>query len=391
MQFIKFQPPVSIKTPPALLTKLKDLICEGHHTGSQSLNRWIKAHLEGSDLNITSTGSCTQALELSGFLMNLGSDDEIIVSSFTFPTSASVFAIRGAKIRFADINPDSLTMNVDSVARLITPKTKAIVFTHYLGGAKGLLEILDLAKKNNLFVIEDAACGLGAKVFHKHAGTLGDFAAFSFHRSKSYGFDHGGALISTLNPKNQEVLSWILNKGTNREAFLRAQAPQYEWMVPASYYGISEFSASMVICRLEDFNTNQAIRKRIWHKYQSRFAEFEKYNLLKRPYASTDLKPSYHGYYIRLGSAEERIKIQNYLSQNKIESVIHYQPLHKSPAGLALSSGFDCCPEAEAAANQLLRLPIYPEMETEQDFIISCIETYFHKSYLRAPKPCLTQ
>ena len=323
------------------------------------------------------TTSCSAALDMSAILSGIEKDDEVIMPSYTFTSTANSFYSRGAKIIFIDIREDNLNIDERSIEDFITVKTKAIIPVHYGGVSCEMDTIINLAKKYNLLVIEDAAQGMESKYNGKYLGTIGDIGCFSFHETKNFTCGEGGAILIN-NSQFIERAEIIREKGTNRSKFFRGEVEKYTWVDIGSSFLPSEVLTAFLYAQLE--NANIIIKKRLnsWNYYYSAFEELEKKGLLRRPIIPANCKHNGHLFYILLKNEKSRNDLISYLKQKGILAVFHYLPLHLSPIGLKLGYSKGMLPKTEDLASRLLRLPLfYSITEKEQDYIINNIYEYF--------------
>ena len=326
------------------------------------------------------TTSCTDALEMAAILCDIKEGDEVIVPSYTFVSSANAFALRGAKIIFADSYSDNPNVDPESIEKLITPKTKAIVPVHYAGVACDMEKIMNLAKMYNLFVIEDAAQAIdsyytfsnGTK---KALGSIGHFAAFSFHETKNIIAGEGGMLVIN-HPEYFERAEIIREKGTNRSAFFRGEVNKYGWVDIGSSFLPSEIIAAFLFAQLEHLDTIQQKRKQIWEHYYNSLQNLEKEGFIKLPKIPNYATNNGHMFYIVCNSYEDRTSIIKHMKSKDIHPVFHYLSLNKSEFYLKNNIRFDI-PISDIFTDCLLRLPLYYQLsKLEQNQIIETIQDY---------------
>ncbi len=306
--------------------------------------------------NVLLTTSCTHALELSALLCDIEPGDEVIMPSFTFVSSANAFVLRGAKIVFVDIRPDTMNIDEQKIESAITNKTKAILVMHYAGVACAMDEIMMIADRHQLFVIEDAAQCMDAYYKGKHLGTIGHLGAFSFHSTKNIHCGEGGALL--INEKRLiERAEIIREKGTNRKSFLRGEVDKYSWVDIGSSYLMNELSAAFLYAQLLNLNDVTQNRLKLWQKY---------YKLLNKNNAETttlDYKHNGHIFFIKCKDKVERSALIQFLKTKEIKAYFHYVPLHSSKTGKIRGRfhGEDIFTTKES--EKLLRLPLYYDLE----------------------------
>lgn len=337
-------------------------ICgDGKYT--KKCNEWFKENCNISNFLLTTSGS--HSLDLAAILAGLKSDDEVIVPSYTFVSTANAFMLRGAKPVFVDI--DEKTMNIDAnlIEEKITPKTKAIFPVHYAGVSCDMDKIMQIAKKYNLQVIEDAAQGVLAYYKGKPLGTIGDYGCFSFHETKNYCMGEGGGIVVKDDNKFKEA-EIVREKGTNRSQFIRGTVDKYTWHEVGSSFLPSDILAALLLAQLERSEEIMQKRMHIWNTYNDAFLELEKQGKLIRPYIPEYAKHNAHMYYIILPTEEIRNKVMDKLKQKEISSVFHYIPLHTSPMGLKLGYKQGDLPKTEEYSARLLRLPLYADMSEEE-------------------------
>lgn len=337
-------------------------ICgDGKYT--KKCNEWFKENCNISNFLLTTSGS--HSLDLAAILAGLKNDDEVIVPSYTFVSTANAFMLRGAKPVFVDI--DEKTMNIDAnlIEEKITPKTKAIFPVHYAGVSCDMDKIMQIAKKYNLQVIEDAAQGVLAYYKGKPLGTIGDYGCFSFHETKNYCMGEGGGIAVKDDNKFKEA-EIVREKGTNRSQFIRGTVDKYTWHEVGSSFLPSDILAALLLAQLERSEEIMQKRMHIWNTYNEAFLELEKQGKLIRPYIPEYAKHNAHMYYIILPTEEIRNKVMDKLKQKEISSVFHYIPLHTSPMGLKLGYKQGDLPKTEEYSARLLRLPLYADMSEEE-------------------------
>ena len=310
------------------------------------------------------TTSCTHALEMAALLCDIKEGDEVIMPSYTFVSTADAFVLRGAKIVFVDVRPDTMNIDETLIEDAITDKTKAIVPVHYAGVACEMDTIMDIAKRHNLMVVEDAAQGLMSTYKGKALGTIGDFGCISFHETKNYSMGEGGALYIN-DPKYAEDAEIIREKGTNRSKFFRGQIDKYTWVNAGSSYLPSDMNAAYLWAQLEIADEINNHRLNIWNKYYEILKPLEEKGLIELPIVPDGCEHNAHMFYIKTKDLEERTRLINYLKENEIMSVFHYIPLHSAPAGEKFGEfrGEDKYTTKES--ERLLRLPMYFGLDLE--------------------------
>lgn len=330
------------------------------------VNERFRGLLNGSDFLLTT--SCTSALEMAALLLDVDDSDEIIAPSFTFVSTVNAFVLRGAKIVFVDIDPLTMNIDVDLVEGAISPKTKAIVVVHYAGVSCEMDRIMDIAAKNNLFVIEDAAQGVMAKYNGKFLGSIGHLGTYSFHESKNYSMGEGGAII--INDKKFLSRAEIIReKGTDRSKFFRGQVDKYTWIDLGSSYLPSDILAYYLLNQLEIADEILLNRLRIWNLYYNELRLLKSY--IDLPYIPGYAEHNAHMFYIKVKNLDERSELMNVFKNNDVQVLAHYVPLHSSPAGQKHGRFFGEDKYTTTESERLLRLPIYYNMK-ESDVLKVC-------------------
>ncbi len=322
------------------------------------------------------TTSCTDALEMAALLLNIQPGDEVIMPSFTFVSTANAFVLRGAKIIFVDSMYGHPNMDADTIEPLINSKTKVIVPVHYAGVACDMEKIMHLAERFNLFVVEDAAQAIDSyftdsKGVSKPLGSIGHLAAFSFHETKNIISGEGGMLV--INDERFIKRSEIIwEKGTNRSAFFRGEVDKYGWVDVGSSFLPSDIIAAFLFAQLENIDRIQERRKAIWEYYEKELQFLEKNNQARLPELPQFATNNGHMFYLVARDLEARQNLIKKLAQNNIDSVFHYQSLHKSPYYSALYSGPEL-PNCDRYTNRLMRLPMYFELTEEMQAAIVAV------------------
>ncbi len=350
-------------------------IANGHASGDGPFTRKCHELLE-RELEVPRvllTTSCTHALEMAALLLDCGPEDEVIVPSFTFVSTANAFALRGARLVFADIRPDTLNLDESRLESLITQRTKAIVVVHYAGVACEMDSILAIASRHGVRLVEDNAHGLFSRYKGTYTGKLGCLATQSFHETKNFTCGEGGALIINDAELLERALV-IREKGTNRSRFFRGEIDKYTWVDLGSSYLPSDLLAAFLYAQLEARETIQERRERIWNRYYESLADWALGNDVKLPVIPAECEQAYHMFYLLLPSIEHRDSLISQLKAQSILSVFHYTPLHLSVAGLKFEAAPSNCPITEEVSKRLLRLPFYNDLgESEQDQVIAAV------------------
>ncbi len=324
------------------------------------------------------TTSCTDALEMCAILLNIEPGDEVIMPSYTFVSTANAFALRGAKLVFADSSPKNPNIDESKIESLVTPKTKAIVPVHYAGVACNMNPIMNLAKKHNVFVVEDAAQAIDSYYFEKPLGGIGHLSAFSFHETKNLICGEGGLLA--VNDKLFESRAEIVwEKGTNRAEFFRGEVDKYGWVDIGSSFLPSELSAAFLYAQLENLKRIQQRRIEIWNTYHRILSPLQDKGFIKLPIIPEFATNNGHIFYLLCNSLKERTELINYLKHKGILSVFHYISLHQSEFYIDKHDGRDL-PFADYYTNHLLRLPLFFELFDQQvSFIAKSVIEFYSK------------
>ncbi len=353
----------------------------GHLAGDGEFTKLCQKWLEEkfSIKKALLTHSCTAALEMAALLCDIKPGDEVIMPSFTFVSTANAFVLRGAKIRFVEIRPDTLNINEELIESAITNKTKVIVPVHYAGVGCEMDEIMDIADRYGLFVVEDAAQGVNATYKGRYLGSIGHLAGFSFHETKNFICGEGGALMinDTSFIERAEI---IREKGTERAKFFRGEIDKYTWMDIGSSYSPSEIVAAFLYAQLEEAEYITNRRWEIFKKYQVSFEPYQTQGKIRISISPPECVHNAHMFYILLPNRQLRDGFIEHLKKNGILAVFHYIPLHLSPMGKKWSSCDVNLPITENISERLVRLPCYFELtESEQDQVIEKSIEFFNE------------
>lgn len=347
----------------------------GQIAGDQTYSKKCHAVLEQvlGVVKAMVTTSCTHALEMSALLLNIQPGDEVIVPSFTFVSTANAFALRGAKIIFADIRPDTLNLDERQLEGLITSRTRAVVPVHYAGVGCEMDAIGQIAARHQLAVVEDNAHGLFGKYRGRWLGTFGCMAAQSFHETKNITCGEGGALLIN-DPQLIERAEIIREKGTNRSRFFRGQTDKYTWVDIGSSYVMSDVLAAFLYAQLEVWPDIQLRRQRVWQYYDDNLRDWAQARGIGCPVVPAHCEQSYHMFYLMMPSFASRQALIAFLKSRGILGVFHYVPLHLSPVGQRMGVPAGNCPVSEEKSERLVRLPFYNSLgRAEQDQVIDAI------------------
>lgn len=344
---------------------------------TQKCSHWLEEKTKTAKALLTT--SCTHATELAALLMKVQPKDEVIMPSYTFVSTADAFVLRGAVPVFVDIRPDTMNLDERKIEAAITEKTVGIVPVHYAGVACEMDTIMEIAKRHNLWVIEDAAQGIMSTYKGKALGTFGEFGCFSFHETKNYSMGEGGALL-IQQKKYIEEAEILREKGTNRSKFYRGQIDKYTWVNYGSSYLPSDMNAAYLWAQLEMAEAINEKRLEVWKRYEYRLTPLKEKGVLELPVVPKDCVHNAHMFYIKVKDIEERTALIDALKEKGIMAVFHYIPLHTAPAGLAYGRfhGEDVYTTKES--ERLLRLPMYYGLEPGQvDAICEAVKEFFER------------
>lgn len=343
---------------------------------TKKCNEWIEQHTGTKKCLLTT--SCTHATELTALLADIKEGDEVIMPSYTFVSTADAFVLRGAKVVFVDIRPDTMNIDEKLIEDAITERTRAIVPVHYAGVACEMDTIMAIAKRHNLLVIEDAAQGIMASYKGKALGAIGDMGCFSFHETKNFSMGEGGALL-LKDEKYIEDAEIFREKGTDRSKFFRGQVDKYRWMNYGSSYLPSDMNAAYLWAQLEmaDEITNARLAR--WNQYNELLQPLKERGILELPFIPEGCVHNGHMYYAKAKDVEERTALIDFLKENGIWSVFHYVPLHSAPAGIKFGCFHGEDKYTTRESERLFRLPMfYTLKEEEVDYIVSKVKEFYH-------------
>lgn len=366
---IPFNKPPYVGTEPEYMMKAisnRKICGDGEFT--KKCNTWIEEKTGTSKALLTT--SCTQALEMAALLTDIEPGDEVIMPSFTFVSTANAFVMRGARIVFVDIRPDTQNIDEKLIENAITDKTKAIVPVHYAGVGCEMDTILEIGRKHGIRVVEDAAQGVMSTYKGRGLGSLGDFGCYSFHETKNYSMGEGGAIL-IRNEADIERAEIVREKGTDRSRYLRGQVDKYTWVDCGSSYLPSDINAAYLWAQLEEADKINQNRLASWNRYYERLKPLEEKGILQLPYIPAECEHNAHMFYIKTGSLEERTALTAYLKDAGVGSAFHYVPLHSAPAGerFGVMAGEDRY--TTNTHERLLRLPMYYGL-TEEEIEKAC-------------------
>lgn len=373
---------INFNIPPSFCNELqfiKTAIDNNHISGdgcfTEECSKWMSRRFAVE--NVFLTTSCTHSLEMAALLLEIVPGDEVIMPSYTFVSTANAFVLRGARIVFVDIRPDTMNIDENLIEAAITDRTRAIVPVHYAGISCEMDTINRIARKHRLMVVEDAAQGVMSTYKGRALGTLGDIGCFSFHETKNYSMGEGGALLLHSDALAQKA-EIIRQKGTNRSKFLRGQVDKYTWVDCGSSYLPSDMNAAFLWAQLlkaDEINQDRLIS---WKLYNELLTPLAERGLLELPFVPDTCCHNAHMYYIKTSDLEERTRLIEHMKQLDIQSVFHYVPLHSALAGIKYGRfcGEDRYTTRES--ERLIRLPMYYKL-LEQDVrsVVSAIEQFY--------------
>jgi dTDP-4-amino-4,6-dideoxygalactose transaminase len=323
------------------------------------------------------TTSCTTALEMAAILCEVGEGDEVVLPSYTFVSTANAFHLRGARLVFVDVRPDTLNLDEAKLEAALTPRTKVIVPVHYAGVGCEMDVILRLAAAGGIRVVEDAAQGVNARYRGRYLGTLGDLGAFSFHETKNFICGEGGALLLG-DEALVERAEIIREKGTNRSQFFRGEVDKYTWVDIGSSFLPSDILMAFLYAQLENMEPITARRRHIHGRYQAALRPLEERGLLTLPSIPDHCETNHHMFYVLARDGATRDALMGHLKEHGILAVFHYVPLHTSPMGLRMGYEPGTLPVTESVSERLLRLPFFYGLEDpEVDAVVQEIYDFF--------------
>ena len=323
---------------------------------TKKCDEWMENRFKAKKVMLTTSGS--SALDMAAMLCGIEPGDEVILPSFTFSSTANAFVLAGAKLVFVDIRPDTMNIDENKIEEAITSKTKVLCVVHYAGIACEMDKIMEIARKYNLKVVEDAAQAVMSTYKGKALGTIGDFGCFSFHETKNYSMGEGGAIIIN-NDNFIEKAEILREKGTNRAQFFRGQVAKYNWVDFGDSYLASDLNAAYLWAQLEMADEINQNRIDTWNEYQKAFKELEEKNIVELPTVPKGCVHNAHMFYIKCKDLETRQNYINYMRKNDILCVFHYVPLHSAPAGVKFGHFNGIDEHTTADSDRLVRLPMY--------------------------------
>ena len=355
------KPPYTGNEDKYVLEAMRSNKISGDGYFTKKCHQWFEEKLNCKKTLLTP--SCTAALEMAAMLIDIQPGDEVIMPSYTFVSTANAFVLRGAKIVFVDIRPDTMNIDETKIEQAITKKTKAIVPVHYAGVGCEMDVIMDIAQRYNLFVVEDAAQGMMSSYKGKPLGTIGHLGAYSFHETKNYTSAGEGGLFIVNDEQFIERAEIIREKGTNRSQFFRGMVDKYSWVDVGSSYLMNDVSAAYLWGQLEKADEINDDRLKSWQLYYDGLKELEEKGYIELPTIPKECIHNAHMFYIKIKDLDNRTKLLTYLKQNEITSVFHYIPLHSSEAGkkFGIFRGIEEFTTKES--ERMIRLPMYYGLE----------------------------
>lgn len=373
---------INFNVPPFIGTEMdyikkavenKKICGDGEFT--KKCNAWLEEKTGTAKALLTT--SCTHATEMAALLCDIKEGDEVIMPSYTFVSTADAFVLRGATVVFVDIDPKTMNIDANLIEDAITEKTKAIVPVHYAGVSCDMDKIMEIAKRHNLIVIEDAAQGIMSTYHGKFLGTIGDYGCYSFHETKNYSMGEGGAILIKDKDKAEEA-EILREKGTNRSKFFRGQIDKYTWVNYGSSYLPSDMNAAYLYAQLQQADMINNYRLNIWNTYYDGFGELEKSGKIELPYIPEGCTHNAHMFYIKAKDLQERTALISFLKENGIQAVFHYIPLHSAPAGKKFGRFHGEDKYTTRESERLMRLPMYYGLKDEEvQYIISKVKEFY--------------
>ena len=349
-------------------------IC-GDSEFTKKCSHWMEEKFQANHVLLTT--SCTHALEMAAVLTQVKPGDEVILPSYTFVSTADAFVQRGATLVFVDIRPDTMNLDERLIEDAITDKTKVIVPVHYAGVGCAMDEIMEIAARHHLMVVEDAAQGIYAYYKGRALGTIGDFGCYSFHETKNYSMGEGGALVFQNNDflERAEI---IREKGTDRSKFFRGQVDKYRWMDYGSSYLPSDLNAAYLWAQLEMADTIRKDRLDSWNYYNEELRPLAEAGYIEQPFIPDYADHNAHMYYIKTKDLETRGRLIDFMRKHDILTVFHYVPLHSAPAGKKFGRFHGEDKYTTKESERLVRLPMYYHLkEEDREQVVKAIKEFY--------------
>lgn len=342
---------------------------------TKKCHKWLEDKFKAQKVLLTTSG--TTALEMATILCDLHEGDEVILPSYTFSSTATSVVLTGAKLVFVDIRPDTMNIDESKIEEAITERTKAIMVVHYAGVACEMDTIMDIAKRHNLKVIEDAAQGVMSTYKGRYLGTIGDFGCYSFHETKNYSMGEGGALVINDAEYNEKA-EILREKGTNRAKFFRGQVDKYTWVDYGSSYLPSDLNAAYLYAQLEKADEINMNRLKSWNQYNEAFQMLRESEKLQLPVIPDECIHNAHMYYVKLRDLQQRTEFISYMKEQGVQCPFHYIPLHSAPAGHKFGTFYGEDRYTTAESERLVRLPLYYNLTNgDIQMVIDAVNSYF--------------
>lgn len=342
---------------------------------TKKCNKWLEEKTGSAKALLTT--SCTHALEMAALLCDIKEGDEVILPSYTFVSTADAFVLRGARLKFVDVRPDTMNIDETKIEEAITDRTKVIAVVHYAGVACEMDTIMDIAKRHNLLVVEDAAQALMSTYKGRALGTIGDFGCLSFHETKNYSMGEGGALL-IRDEKHIENAEILREKGTDRSKYYRGQVDKYRWQNYGSSYLPSEMNAAYLYAQLEMADEINQKRLADFDRYYNALKELEDLGKITLPVVPKECEQNGHMFYLKCKDLKERTELIKYLGDNEVLAVFHYVPLHSAPAGLKFGEFVGEDKYTTRESDRLVRLPMYYALTKEDaEYVISKVKEFY--------------
>ena len=353
--------------------KNKKICGDGEFT--KKCSRWMEKKFQANHVLLTT--SCTHALEMAAVLTQVKPGDEVILPSYTFVSTADTFVQRGATLVFVDIRPETMNLDERLIEDAITEKTKVIVPVHYAGVGCAMDEIMEIAARHHLMVVEDAAQGVYAYYKGRALGTIGDFGCYSFHETKNYSMGEGGALVFQNNDYLERA-EIVREKGTDRSKFFRGQVDKYRWMDYGSSYLPSDLNAAYLWAQLEMAEKIREDRLESWNYYHEELRSLADAGYIEQPFIPDYAEHNAHMYYIKTKDLETRGRLIDFLAKREIHTVFHYVPLHSAPAGQKFGRFHGEDKYTTKESERLLRLPMYYQLkEEDQEQVVKAVKEFY--------------
>lgn len=362
--------------PVQTIDYIKDALTSGRtsgdHTYTKKCHEFLRKSTRSEKVLLTTSG--THALEMAALLAEIKPDDEVIMPSYTFSSTANAFALRGARIKFVDVDPSTMNVNIDNIMPAINKKTKAICVVHYAGVSCDMDPISDLCLSKNIILIEDAAQAINSKYKNIPLGSIGNYGCLSFHETKNISCGEGGAII--IKDAHRYLDAEIIReKGTNRSQFFRGETDKYSWRGLGSSFLPSDLNAAALLAQLESMDIIHSQRADIWEKYFKNLLPLQNQEKIVLPKIPDYAESNHHIFFIKLPNLDVRSRFISFMKSNQIQTPFHYVPLHSSEAGQKYGEFVGEDKFTTKESERLARLPLYPDL-TESSFDFICQKVY---------------